>query len=250
MQNLGQSLTGVGHKMEGLDYWRLCDELSVTQAALLIVGIDPSSEASYARDWRPHERPQGYDAASTALINAILDGRLPATIRRKAWERGWEEVPSEGEKLSTNVKLFQDQSELHEEAEHGVPREIIYRAEPDWDLTTIRVDDLQKWLAGRGFKAGFFFPLATDIPDFLDPRNPFYAPKLAAAIRAWQAVSGDPKLMRGKTPKQAMMEWLRRNADRFGLTKDDGNPNDQGIEEVAKIANWDRKGGAPKTPGN
>jgi hypothetical protein len=42
---------------------------------------------------------------------------------------------------------------------------------------------------------------------------------------------------------------LRQHANKFGLTKDDGNPNEQGIEEVAKIANWDTKGGAPKTPG-
>jgi len=142
--------------------------------------------------------------------------------------------------------LFQEQSELHEETEHGVPREIIYRVEPDWDLTTIRVDDLKKWLEGRGFKTGFFFPLATDIPDFLDPHNDCYAPKLAAAIGAWQAVSSDSGLMRSKTVKQAMIVWLRRNADKYGLTKDDGNPNDQGIEEVAKIANWKPKGGAPK----
>ena len=45
-----------------------------------------------------------------------------------------------------------------------------------------------------------------------------------------------------------MMKWLRRHADQYGLTKDDGNPNEQGIEEIAKIANWDSKGGAPKTP--
>jgi hypothetical protein len=55
--------------------------------------------------------------------------------------------------------------------------------------------------------------------------------------------------MRGKTAKQAINVWLRRNAARFGLTKEDGNPNDQGIEDVSKIANWDTKGGAPKTPG-
>jgi hypothetical protein len=41
---------------------------------------------------------------------------------------------------------------------------------------------------------------------------------------------------------------LAAHANEFGLTKEDGNPNEQGIEEVAKIANWDTKGGAPKTP--
>jgi hypothetical protein len=38
--------------------------------------------------------------------------------------------------------------------------------------------------------------------------------------------------------------------DEFGLTKEDGSPNEQGIDDVAKIANWDTRGGAPKTPGN
>jgi hypothetical protein len=29
--------------MEALDYWRLCDELNVIQAALLVADCDPSS---------------------------------------------------------------------------------------------------------------------------------------------------------------------------------------------------------------
>ena len=32
------------------------------------------------------------------------------------------------------------------------------------------------------------------------------------------------------------------------LTKEDGNPNEQGIQEVAKIANWDPKGERPRRP--
>jgi hypothetical protein len=63
------------------------------------------------------------------------------------------------------------------------------------------------------------------------------------------AVSKDPELRKGKTVKQALDVWLRLHANEFGLTKEDGNPNEQGIQEVAKIANWDTKGGAPKTPG-
>jgi hypothetical protein len=33
--------------MDALNYWRLCDELSVVQAALLIVDEDPSEAQSY-----------------------------------------------------------------------------------------------------------------------------------------------------------------------------------------------------------
>jgi hypothetical protein len=47
---------------------------------------------------------------------------------------------------------------------------------------------------------------------------------------------------RGKTVKQALHIRLRQYANEFGLMKEDGNPNEQGIEEVAKIANWDTKG--------
>jgi hypothetical protein len=95
------------------------------------------------------------------------------------------------------------------------------------------VDDLRIWLRGRGIKTGFFFPEDTDSADYLNPTDLHYAPKLAAAISAWEAVKKDPLAMRGKTAKQAIVIWLRRHADRYGLTKEDGSPNEQGIEEVS-----------------
>jgi hypothetical protein len=210
----------------------VCDELSVIQAALLMVDIDPSSEKGYAESWQAHERPDGYEAARTALTNAVLSKTLPATVRYSAWERGWNEDPEEGERIGSDWRGHQ----------------IIYKADPDWSKTTVRVDEVRAWLIRRGYKRGFFFPEATDNPDYLDQQHPCYAPKLAAAFEAWRVVSGSTEQTRGKSPKRAMMAWLRLNAERFGLTKDDGKPNEQGIEEVAKIANWDTKGGAPKTP--
>ena len=101
------------------------------------------------------------------------------------------------------------------------------------------MDDLRIWLRGRGIKTGFFFPEETTSADYLNPADLHYAPKLAAAISAWEVVKKDPLAMRGRTAKQAIVIWLRRHADRYGLTKEDGSPNEQGIEEVSKIANWD-----------
>jgi hypothetical protein len=113
---------------------------------------------------------------------------------------------------------------------------------------------LKIWLKSKGFVEGLFFPMSEDGPnadlDCLRSDHPNYSSKLAAAIRAWNAISADPERRRGKSTKQALETWLLENAGKFGLTKEDGNPNKQGIEEVAKIANWDTKGGAPKTPGN
>ena len=194
--------------MDALDYWRLCDELSVVQAALLIVDEDPSGTQE-KND--PGNRPKGYDAAKAALVSAILRKRLSARII----ESGEEDFGA-----------------------------------PDWHLTTIAVEDLRAWLRSRGFKTGFFFPVPEADPDYLSESHPNYSAKLAAAIEAWKAVSADAELRRGKSVKQALAVWLRQHANEFGLTKEDGSPNEQGIDDVAKIANWDTRGGAPKTPGN
>lgn len=237
--------------VESLDYWRLCDELSVPQAAQLILGIDPSSEeGTYVDGWVPYQQPKGYAAIKEALIRAVLRGDLPATIRRTAWERGWDEEPSVDEEFSAKVALFFDGpvAELRpvfkEKGKSLKARGVIYRAEPDWKLTTVHVNDLRAWLSKRGVRTGFFFPDGKDEAEYLNPAHERYAPKLAAAVKAWLAVQ-DP---RGKHPKQALMKWLRENAAEFGLSDDEGKPNEQGIEECAKVANWQLGGGAPKTP--
>ena len=196
--------------MDALDYWRLCDEVSVVQAALLIVGEDPAASQEYIAGWEPEKRPRGYDAVRAALVNAIRGKRLPA--------------------------IFSEDEDAFGRA-------------PLWDHAMILVDNLRTWLTSRGVRTGFFFPLPQG-PHYLSDSHPNYSPKLAAAIKAWTAVSDDAELRRGKSVKQAVIIWLRQHANEFGLTKEDGNPNEQGIEEVAKIANWDIRGGAPKTPGN
>lgn len=82
-------------------------------------------------------------------------------------------------------------------------------------------------------------------PGYLDPANERYSLKLAAAIAAWEAVT-DPG---PKHPKTALTEWLGMHASDLLITKDDGTLNGEGIKEIAKVANWQWKGGAPTTPG-
>jgi hypothetical protein len=195
---------------DALYYWRLCDQLSVVQAALLIVGKDPSTYAHRVAPISGEESPVGYYAVMAALKNAVQRKTLPASIAEMEYPQ--------------------------------VPGEV------DWHGTILAVEDIKVWLRSRGIGTGFFFPGSAAGPDYLSEFHPNYSAKLAAAIEAWKAVSADDHLRRGKTVKQALHVWLRQHANEFGLTKEDGNPNEQGIEEVAKIANWDTKGGAPKTP--
>jgi hypothetical protein len=92
---------------------------------------------------------------------------------------------------------------------------------------------------------------------YLDPTNPRYAPKLAAAVLAWQAMA-DANLMRGKTPLTAMEDWLEARSTELRLVHRNDNPsnstkagdiNKTAIAEAAKVANWLPGGGVPKTPG-
>jgi hypothetical protein len=115
---------------------------------------------------------------------------------------------------------------------------------PNWHESTVMVDDLREWLRGRGVSSGFFFPEPKSERDYLDPQHERYAPKLAAAVSAWENV----KEMPGKSPKSQLQKWLREHAAEFGLTDEDGNLNQLGIDEAAKVANWQLGGGAPKTP--
>ncbi|MBM3394478.1 MAG: hypothetical protein FJY37_07590 [Betaproteobacteria bacterium] len=201
--------------MESLDYWRLCDELSIIQAALLLVESDPNGENGYAEDWAMHLRPHGYEAAKTAITNAFRRGAIKGRL-----------IPNYEYDINGN--------------QCGAIDDSINLVE-----SRVEVESLRQWLETRGIRTGFFFPTATNAPDYLNPKNPRYAPKLAAAVRAWQSVIDAG----GKHPKQALAKWLREHAAEFGMTDDEGKPNETGIEEAAKVANWQPGGGAPKTPG-
>lgn len=198
------------------DYWRLCTELTIRQAAFLIIGIDPDSETgSNCDNWKPHERPHGYGAAKQALTMAACN-------------------------LIKCRHFPVDETDFNGNVIGEIP------GTTDIDRSTVNRDSVAAWLKSVGVRTGFFFPnVSTDAPDYLDPSNPRYAPKLAAAVKAWQAVT-DPK---GKSPKQALDKWLREHAADFGLTDDDGNPVNKTIEDCSIIANWQPGGGAAKTPG-
>lgn len=203
-------------QLSKFDFWRLCDELSVFQAALLTIGEDPSAEGmEHLETWSSHQRPRGYDAAKTAIGNALRSQTIDGTL-----------VLQQREDL--DGKLVPSQSiDLHQ--------------------SRVQVASLKVWLARRGLTTGFFFSDEPDVPGYLDPEHPKYAPKLTAAVRAWIDATAAPSA--GKSPKQIIIKWLREHAAEFQLTDDEGKVNEQGIEEIAKVANWQPGGGAPRTPG-
>lgn len=204
--------------MESMDYWRLCDEFSIAQAALLIVGLDPADYQFFVEEL--DEKPQGYEAAKAALVNAIQGVRLEtANIK-------YEEV-----------RIWDDYREAYR---------LLNTGKIDLHQTSIGIKELRIWLMARGVSIGFFEDKKIEF-EFLDVAHEFYAPKLAASYQAWRTLSRQPNL-EGKSPKQAMKKWLREHAADYGLLDSKGVLNELGITECAKVANWLEKGGVPKTP--
>lgn len=204
--------------MEDIDYWRLADELTIVQAGLLVAGEDPAALANEVERLDPESRPRKYEAAKYAIKQALLKGRIA------------------GEMFP---ELDYDQNG---NPEGPIPGTV------DVHRSVVEVESLRHWLEGRGIRTGFFSPDTQDQPEYLNRQHPRFAPKLDAAVRAWNATS-DPSSLNGRTPKQALMKWLRENAAAYGWTNDDGTPSDNTLDEIAKIANWRPTGGAPKTPG-
>ena len=119
----------------------------------------------------------------------------------------------------------------------------------DLNETKIGVEILKQWLIKRNFTKNFFFNVQSDQPEkHLNQNSEFYAPKMAASLNSWKYVTSNPEALIGHTPKQAIDKWLRLNANEYGLTKEDGSPNESAIQEISKIANWKPEGGASKTP--
>lgn len=198
--------------MNALAYWALCPTFSIVQAAFLFCGKDPS-HIDRQSEWLTKNHPHGYIPVKTSLLNAVVSGRLKATMSFVYYEEG----------ESRDIDIHQTQiarEDLDEFFDNGgVPGHFFGRR-------------FNNSSAGAARAGG-----AGQLP-----------PKLNAALKAWAAVSSDPLLVRGKSPKQALKAWLVEHADELGLRKRDGELNEAGIEEICKVANWRPEGGATPTP--
>lgn len=199
---------------QGLGAWTLCNKLSIVQAALLALGLNPSEYEISIKDKPAPQNPLGYDALFQAMKDAVETGTLPASVVSKD--------------LAAALVIGIIPDEKH----------IIEKSETDWKATTVQVADFKAWLLSKNVKPDFFF--AKDAYDICNKQGAFYAPKLLAAIKAWEAVTGNNQLLKNKSPRKALIEWLEQHADEYGLSK-------QAIDEISKIANWKPEGGAPST---
>jgi len=195
--------------------WRLAESVSVVEAALLILDIEPQGVAADVESQHDDEKPKGYIAARRAVASA-----LKARILEGQWEF---EVQSVG----SNGQLIWDEDSI------------------DVKKSTVELDSLRKWLFGKFYECKTFpYPTLESETPYLNDSHTRYSPKLAAVVEAWEAY--DENDMSSGTPKQKLEKWLRLNAPRFGFTDENGATQENVIKDLAKVANWATKGGAPK----
>ncbi|WP_375643292.1 MULTISPECIES: hypothetical protein [unclassified Bartonella] len=208
---------------ESLKFWRLSEKLTLLQAALLIAGLNPG-KCLFDNEIKPEK-------------SGIYEGGRQIPFDKTAHFRGaYNAIVQAGKEGQLKMKLSY------------APFGYI-----DADSSYVLVEDLKEWLSSRGLYPPFFFPEdnSAETKDqkykFQDPTHPRYAPKLAAIVAAWEAVS---EAEGGKTVKRTLIKWLSENAVQYKLVDDNNLPREKLIEELAAVANWKPIGGAPKTPAN
>jgi hypothetical protein len=196
--------------MGDFDLWKLSTEYSVAHAALIIAGHSPENTLDHNESGLDRNFPD-FLAVKTAICSAIRSGKLkPVSVVYYEDSYGNEE----------HLNIFE---------------------------TLVSVSELSRFLKTRGATTDFF-----DRPEFegshqFDASSPYFPKKLGAANKAWVAVTSDPALLAGKSPKQALKKWLTENAASLGLLNKNGAPNHTGIDEICKVANWKPEGGATPT---
>lgn len=225
---------------------------------MLWAAIDPMDyENCRLCDLKGLVRILQYKKAGTyqrAIAEAVCGGTLPFV---KAWElhEDYQNGPWDKEivfpDLPDSNKIIHHMTRISQAAfmkwvkSKNIPsyREFVTKSQGNTgnEMAAVIVGDEQV-----KSKGGSEMQLLSAPPSYLDPAHPRYTAKLQAAIRAWETVTEPPP---GRTAKQALEQWLTDNAAALELTHPDGKAMTDAIREIAKIANWQQKGGSPKTPG-
>lgn len=205
-------------RRESFDLWKLSEELSIKDAALIINWHLPE-DYEFVEDWEQVEQPYGYMATKKAICGALRLGRI------KAGHTEW------------LIETVEDS--------YGEPYPQSDIGNFNIETSTVLVDSLINWLTKRGHISNPFCDVKYKQQDYLDKENPRYTLKLAAAVSAWTAY--ETVEHKHQSPKQNLITWLRFHAIEYGLVDEQGKCRETVIEEIAKIANWATSGGAPKS---
>ena len=193
--------------MDHMDYFerlKFYGYFTVEQAALYISGASSKEALDYV-GYRPEETDEMLKPLLDALCDDIESSKLPA------------------------------KKEFSEKFEYSEGREVTVL---DVYSTKIAYEDLIVWMHDRNKTLGTLSQIESNQLGYLNREHERYAPKLHAAVDAWLEFEGI-KVPKGKSVKGDLKDWLYKHAKDYKLIKSDGKFNEEGIEDCAKVANWD-----------
>ncbi|MCC1481062.1 hypothetical protein [Roseibaca sp. Y0-43] len=256
---------------EGLEHWRWCEHLSVLEAAMLVVNIDPSKyepaylprieEGQFHRiGTSNHVKNYFYSVEFVpvfrAISYAVIRGELPCDFSHLARTVPYYEfgdrtvaVPAndfEGE-ISFDVLIRADKKVKanFEVSSFSDANKFYFIKEPDWTRSKVNVSDFRDWMKALGRKPKFFFPDALEDSDLIrDPSHEHFSAELDFAISAWHALLQKRKFPTGV--KAAIEKWIEDNPDVWRGKEPLSN---EAKRRVTTLINWNKSGGAPKTGG-
>lgn len=195
--------------------WKIQDVVTIQEAVLLAFGVVPEGDYATLLTYRHKaEWPKGMFPLARMLANALES------------------------KIIEGTPIY-----------HGEYQDAGYFSNRlDIDAALVSITSVQRLFNKKNILDQFFNDTPVANAEYLDVEHACYAPKLHAAVNAWQAIAIDSEGKNTKTPKQNIEIWLRKNAQKFDLAKDDGTLNEHAIEQIAKIINWRPEGGVVKTP--
>lgn len=236
------------HQLPDLSGWLFVEVWTLEEAAMLWAAIDPADHVGK----RLH----------------LLTNDLPPRQYRKAWMS----LRAVSEAVSGGTLPFVDAWELHDDYQNGPwESKVDFPALPDPnklipEKTRVRQAAFRKWADTKRLPSyrqdvirlnaqpiitaqltDTQAPAATEtlilpMPDFRDPGNPLSPIELRASIEIWEIVTSEAKYKKGMAVKDALKEALNNHPEHRELSTEAKN-------RISTVTNWNKKGGAPNTPG-
>jgi hypothetical protein len=217
-----------------------------------MAGVIPTEEVNWLQD----SSRELYESCLLLLLEAVERGSLKAKIKQHHCEpKNFPRLPPDA--MIDDIEFTPQDVIEASLIDHWLPCACKTEAE-------ISAEQLTTFLQAERINTPFFNPSYSSAfgtfsesinaaeqfvsgPAYLDSRGPFYAPKLAAAICAWEAVTKRFKKSGGRNPKDELTAWIDLNADKFWIKRnaqgDVMNHTPEAISEAARTANWQPQGG-------
>ncbi|WP_282064863.1 hypothetical protein [Aliiroseovarius marinus] len=256
---------------DSLEHWKWCEYLSVLDASMLAVGLNPSvyepslperireghfhivgstnhtNNYSYSREFVPVFR---------AISSAVLRSEIPCEFVHHArtiptltvGDQEFDGSPYASEDSIDYDFLIKSEAQVSSNFEISPNRDnrrFYFIKEPDWERSTVKVDELKDWMLKRGRRPSFFFPdTGEDSEAFRNPAHEHFSAELDFAVTVWQALLPERKYVNGV--KSAIEAWITANPEAWNGS----DPISQAAKDrIITLVNWNKGGGAPKSGG-